>query len=159
MGDKDTVANLGAPARARAGRRVSTLVLAAGLTLGLAGAGAAAAQFLPSMMPQAAQESGKPVFVDVPEMALTLPNDGQPRQLRIKLSLELGRVPPGMPSPEAVMPRVYDALLTYLRTEHDDELAGSLALDRLRGDLMRRLDLVLGAGTVRDVLITSLVVG
>ncbi len=147
------------PGSASGKRHGRMVFLVAGLTLGLAGAGAAAAQFLPSMSPPAQQESGKPVFVDVPEMALTVPNDGQPRQVRIKLSLELGRVPPGMPSPELVMPRVYDALLTYLRTAHDDELGGSFALDRLRGDLLRRLDLVLGAGAVRDVLITSLVVG
>jgi flagellar FliL protein len=124
-----------------------------------------AAQLLPAVMAtgsaaaQTAQEAAKPIFVDVPEMALTLPNEGQPKQLRIKLSLELGRSAAGLPSPDQLMPRVYDSLLTYLRTAHEDELSGSMALDRLRGDLQRRLDLVLGDGAVRDVLITSLVIG
>jgi flagellar FliL protein len=159
MADKDTAARGRTPTSMGGRRRGGPILLLAGLLIGLAGAGAAAAEFLPAVIPKPTQDAGKPVFVDMPEMALTVPNDGQPRQLRIKLSLELGRVAPGTPSPDALMPRVYDALLAYLRTEHDDELAGSLALDRLRGDLLRRLDLVLGAGTVRDVLITSLVVG
>jgi flagellar FliL protein len=159
MADKDTAASGRTPASTGSKRRGIPILLIAGLMIGVAGAGAAAEQFLPAAMPASAQDAGKPVFVDMPEMALTVPNDGQPRQLRIKLSLELGVAVPGGASPETLMPRVYDALLTYLRTEHDDELAGSLALDRLRGDLLRRLDLVLGAGTVRDVLITSLVVG
>jgi flagellar FliL protein len=156
----------GAAAKVPGGRRLGgTMLLSAGVALALTVGGVAATQFLPKVMTlgsaaaQTAQDAGKPVFVDVPEMSLTLPNDGQPKQLRIKLSLELGRAAAGQPSPEQVMPRIYDSLLTYLRTAHEDELSGSLALDRLRGDLMRRLDLVLGDGTVRDVLITSLVVG
>jgi flagellar FliL protein len=141
------------------------MLLIAGVALALTAAGVAATQFLPKVMAvgsaaaQTAQDAGKPVFLDVPEMSLTMPNDGQPKQLRIKLSLELGRTAAGLPSPDQVMPRIYDSLLTYLRTAHEDELSGSLALDRLRGDLLRRLDLVLGDGTVRDVLITNLVIG
>jgi flagellar FliL protein len=141
------------------------MLLIAGVALALTAAGVAATQCLPSVMAvgsaaaQTAQDAGTPVFVDVPEMSLTLPNEGQPKQLRIKLSLELGRSAAGLPAPEQVMPRIYDSLLTYLRTAHEDELSGSLALDRLRGDLLRRLDLVLGDGTVRDVLITNLVIG
>jgi flagellar FliL protein len=55
-------------------------------------------------------------------------------------------------------PRVYDSLVLYLRTLRDGELEGALAMDRLRGDLHRRLDLLLGGGRVRDVLITGFVV-
>jgi len=46
----------------------------------------------------------------------------------------------------------------YLRTLRDGEMEGALAMDRLRGDLHRRLELVLGPGRVRDVLITGFVV-
>ena len=63
------------------------------------------------------------------------------------------------PTPAAVLtPKVYDALLIYLRTLTDSEVDNSLAIDRIRGDLFRRLTLVLGPNVVRDVLITSLVV-
>jgi flagellar basal body-associated protein FliL len=55
-------------------------------------------------------------------------------------------------------PKVYDALLTYLRTLTDAEVENSLAIDRIRGDIFRRLTLLLGPNIVRDVLITSLVI-
>lgn len=99
----------------------------------------------------------RPVFVELPEMTLTLPNAGRPRQLRLKLAMEVA-ADPGQPSPELMNPRVYDSLVLYLRTLRDGELEGALAMDRLRGDLHRRLDLLLGDGRVRDVLITGFVV-
>ena len=100
----------------------------------------------------------RPVFVDLPEMSVTLPNGGQARQLRIRISLELMRSEPGAQPPDVLTPKVYDALLTYLRTLTDGEVETSLAIDRIRGDLYRRLTLMLGADVVREVLITALVV-
>jgi flagellar FliL protein len=101
--------------------------------------------------------AASPKFLDIPEMALTLPNAGHPRQMRIKLSLELMKGATDKQATEVLTPRVYDALLTYLRTLRDGEVDGGLGLDRLRADLYRRLDLVVGPGVLRDVLITSLV--
>ncbi len=97
------------------------------------------------------------MFLDLPEMALTLPNGGHPRQMRIKLSIELASGASQQQAADALSPRVYDALLTYLRTLQDGEVDGGLGLDRLRADLYRRLELVVGPGVLRDVLITSLV--
>ncbi|EHL99824.1 flagellar basal body-associated protein FliL [Acetobacteraceae bacterium AT-5844] len=101
--------------------------------------------------------AARPVFVEMPEMTLTLPNAGRPRQLRLKLAVEVN-ADPTQPPPELMTPRVYDSLILYLRTLRDSELDGALAMDRLRGDLHRRLDLLLGDGKVRDVLITGFVV-
>ncbi|MFC3126158.1 flagellar basal body-associated protein FliL [Pseudoroseomonas globiformis] len=100
----------------------------------------------------------KPVFVEYPEMTVTLPNGGRPRQLRLKLAVEIqaGLAPEAQP--ELMSPRVYDSLVLYLRTLRDGEMDGALAMERLRGDLHRRLELVLGPNTVRDVLITAFVV-
>jgi flagellar protein FliL len=151
-------------------RRKGKLLLLAGLPLVLGAAGAGAWFFVPQVRttvaalhrpsdPKPATPASKPIFVDLPEMTVTLPNGGRQRQMRIKLSLELAKQDPDTPPAQVLSPRVYDALLTYLRTLHDDELEGSLALDRLRSDLYRRLDLVLGSGMLRDVLITGLVVG
>jgi flagellar FliL protein len=151
-----------------------------GLLLGLAallllgGGGAAAYALVPGVsnavrkiMPGSHAESAapvhdpspqaRPVFVELPEMTLTLPNAGRPRQLRLKLAVEVA-ADPSRPPPEIGSPRVYDSLVLYLRTLRDGELDGALAMDRLRGDLLRRLDLLLGEGRVRDVLITGLVV-
>ncbi|WP_237182520.1 flagellar basal body-associated FliL family protein [Roseomonas marmotae] len=148
------------------------LLFCLGALLLLGGAGTAAWTLVPglpdsmrkilhfSMAADAGEEGAlpplaRPVFVELPEMTLTLPNAGRPRQLRLKLAMEM--VPdPDQPS-ERLSPRIYDSLVLYLRTLRDGELDGALAMDRLRGDLHRRLDLLLGEGRVRDVLITGLV--
>ncbi|WP_242662543.1 flagellar basal body-associated FliL family protein [Teichococcus deserti] len=100
---------------------------------------------------------GKPSFVEFPEMTLSLPNAGRPRQLRLKLAVEVNG-DPAQVQPELLSPRIYDSLVLYLRTLREGEMEGALAMDRLRGDLHRRFELVLGPGRVRDVLITSFVV-
>lgn len=155
-----------APPRKKGGKR---LIILGGVVVLLAGGGAAAWLFVPGVSQKAQTLAGhaetatgitasaKPVFVDLPEMAVTLPNNGKPRQMRIKLSVELARGGIEKGSAELLTPRVYDALLTYLRTLRDGEVDGGLGLDRLRADLYRRLDLVMGPGMIRDVLITALV--
>lgn len=156
--------NEGEDQQGKPGRSKRRMVLFAGIgfaVVAMAGGGYAAARHFgwwatgPSKPPI---EEGKATFVDLPEMAITLPNGGQPRQLRIKLALELVAMKPGVPPADLLTPKVYDALLTYFRTLRDGEIEGSLALDRMRGDLYRRLSLVLGPGVLRDVLITGLVV-
>jgi flagellar FliL protein len=149
-------------------RRGKLLILVV-LILLLAGGGTAAWLFVPSIGQMASGALGhkeqapvaavvaQPVFIDLPEMALTLPNGGHPRQMRIKLSIELAKGMPEKGAADALSPRVYDALLTYLRTLREGEIDGGLGLDRLRADLYRRMELVMGPGVMRDVLITSLV--
>ncbi|WP_245870457.1 flagellar basal body-associated FliL family protein [Teichococcus rhizosphaerae] len=101
--------------------------------------------------------SGRAGFVEFPEMTLSLPNGGRPRQLRLKLAVEVAG-DPALVQPDLLSPRIYDSLILYLRTLRDGEMEGALAMDRLRGDLHRRLELVLGPGRIRDVLITGFVV-
>ena len=150
-------------------RRGKFLLLLLGTVLVLTGGAGAAWKFVPGAAEKVqalighteptvtAAVAARPVFIDLPEMAVTLPNAGHPRQMRIKLSVELLRGAPADGVAEVLSPRVYDALLTYLRTLRDGEVDGGLGLDRLRADLYRRLDLVMGSGVIRDVLITSLV--
>lgn len=164
-------AKLEAPKPAAGKRRRWLLPVAAGAgLLLLVGAGAAAIKFVPGLStrvaalmpgsaPAAPQAAGKPIFIDVPEMLVTLSNGGRPRQLRIRLSLELAKAEEGQKLGDVLGPRIYDALLTYLRTLREPELDGAIAIDRLRGDMFRRLDLVLGPGVLRDVLVTELVIG
>ena len=156
-------------------RRRGRLLLIAGAVLVLAGAGGAGAYvFLPgvadglqarlgSLLPggQASPPAVVPVarsaFVELPEMTLTLPNGGRPRQLRLTMAIEVaGDLE--IVKPSLISPRVFDSLILYLRTLRDGEMEGALAIDRLRGDLFRRLDLLLGPNVVRDVLITGFVV-
>ena len=143
------------------------LIFASPLVLLGAGAGAAY-KFVPDIGERALALVGlgakpavavanHPQFIELPEMAVTLPNAGHPRQMRIRLAVELTSAAPPGESAQILSPRVYDALLTYLRTLRDGDVDGGLGLDRLRSDLYRRLDLVLGPGVLRDVLVTSLV--
>ena len=110
----------------------------------------------PTVAAAAAQDTSRPIFIEMPEITVTLPNGGRPRQLRISLALEIIG-DPVLVRPTVTNPRVYDSMVLYLRTLRDGDLEGALALDRIRGDLFRRLDLLLGPNVVRDVLITSLV--
>jgi flagellar protein FliL len=149
-------------------RRGKKMFLLLGVVVVLGGGAGAAWQLVPGVADKvhamighhdqvAAAVSSRPVFIDLPEMALTLPNGGHPRQMRIKLSVELAPGASEQQATDALSPRVYDALLTYLRTLQDGEVDGGLGLDRLRADLYRRLELVVGPGVLKDVLITSLV--
>lgn len=155
----------------KAGRMKRLLLLLLPLLV-LAGAGAGAWFYVPAVQallggghaaegeaaPAAATAAaGKPSFVEFPEMTLSLPNAGRPRQLRLKLAVEVNG-DPALVQPELLSPRIYDSLVLYLRTLREGEMEGALAMDRLRGDLHRRFELVLGPGRVRDVLITSFVV-
>jgi len=159
------------PATPRKRRGALLLPVVAAVAV-LVGGGAAAWKFLPGVAQKAQALIGRveqpgalatqPVFIDLPEMAVTLPNAGHPRQMRIRLSIELAKgatdkVAADKAAADVLSPRVYDALLTYLRTLRDGEVDGGLGLDRLRADLYRRLSLVMGPGVLRDVLITSLI--
>ena len=151
----------------KAGRRRLPIIIAAAVVVAAAGLGGAYA-FVPGVS-SAVQElvahkeaapavPAGPIFAELPEMSLTLTNGGQARQLRIRISVELAPTTPPPPSSEVLSPKVYDALLTYLRTLTDAEVENSLAIDRIRGDIYRRLTLLLGPNVVRDVLITGLVI-
>jgi flagellar protein FliL len=148
-------------------RRRKFLFILLGTLILLSGGAAAAWQFVPGLAEKVKMAIGhgetatiaaaKPVFIDLPEMAVTLPNAGHPRQMRIRMSVELAKGTAEIGAADVLSPRVYDALLTYLRTLREGEVDGGLGLDRLRADLFRRLDLIMGSGVLRDVLITSLV--
>jgi flagellar FliL protein len=168
---KNTDKPTGKPGGKRSKRKLLLLLLLPLLLLG--GGGTAAFLFVPAVqeamrkiMPgggeaQAEAAPGAPAghgaFVEFPEMTITLPNGGRPRQLRLKLAAEIAG-DPALVQPDLLSPRVYDSLVLYLRTLRDSELEGALAMDRLRGDLHRRLELLLGPGKLRDVLVTSFVV-
>lgn len=161
--------------KARKGKgRLLILLLGLILVLGGGAAGAwffvpafqeAVRKMIPGLAPPAegmaeagpAEPPPRPSFVEFPEMTVSLPNGGRPRQLRLKLAIEI-MGDPGAAQTDLLSPRIYDSLVLYLRTLRDSELEGALSMDRLRGDLHRRLELMLGAGKVRDVLITSFVV-
>lgn len=56
-----------------------------------------------------------------------------------------------------LMPRIVDVLNGYLRALEITDLSGPLALVRLRAQLLRRFDVVIGGNAVRDLLIMEFV--
>lgn len=142
------------------------LGLLIGLVLALAGGGGgffavySGMILAPAETAEHHEEDAEPLppiaFVPIEPLIVSLgPNAG--RSLRFRAELEVD------PAHEAdvakLMPRVLDILNGYLRAVEPSELQEPTALIRLRGQMLRRIQLVTGRGTVRDLLITEFVFG
>lgn len=111
--------------------------------------------------PEAAEEAA---IADLPEIAfvpvdrIVLPvgpgNSG--RFLHFAAQIEV----PKAHEQEALhfLPRVTDVLNTYLRALEPEDLSQKTALIRLRAQMLRRVQIVLGEGRARDLLITEFVI-
>ena len=99
-------------------------------------------------LPQAA-------FVPLDPLVVNVGSGASERHLRFQAQLE---VKPG--SEKAVsdlLPRVVDVLNGYLRALEPSELERKSALVRLRAQMLRRIQLVVGEGHVSDLLIMEFV--
>ncbi len=95
-------------------------------------------------------------FVDVPPVVIALGPASERRALRFQSSLE---VPSGKEEAvAAIIPRVQDVLNSYLRAVDPADFDAPGALDRLRGQLLRRIKLVAGEENVRDLLVLEFIV-
>ncbi|MFY2824397.1 flagellar basal body-associated FliL family protein [Ruegeria sp. MALMAid1280] len=145
-----------------------------GLIIGviLAVAGAAGGYFLTtsgmlpfggkSAMEEAKEkDKGKPVkalpqvgFIDLPPVIVSV-NAGDSRHLKFHAQLEVNS--DYAADVEKMKPRIMDILNGYLRAVEVSDLEDSLALMRIRGHLLRRIEIVVGEGRVRDVLVMEFV--
>lgn len=92
-------------------------------------------------------------FVEIEPMVVTLGPDAHDRHLRFRAQLE---VPPSHKNAVTqLMPRILDVLNSYLRAVEPAELERPTALITLRGQMLRRIQLVTGQDHVRDLLITE----
>ncbi|QDY70139.1 flagellar basal body protein FliL [Qingshengfaniella alkalisoli] len=95
-------------------------------------------------------------FVQIEPVQVTLSSDGMLRHLRFEGHLE---VDPGSATQVSeVMPRIMDVLNTYLRAVEITDLEDPSGLSRLRGQMLRRVQMVTGRGQVTDLLITKFLV-
>jgi len=94
-------------------------------------------------------------FVEVDPVLISLHSDAGPRHLRFRAQIEVS------PSHQAevvkLMPRIVDVLNGYLRALELADLEDPLALPRLRAQIQKRIELVVGRDRVRDVLIMEFV--
>ncbi|WP_209598455.1 flagellar basal body-associated FliL family protein [Ruegeria sp. HKCCSP351] len=93
-------------------------------------------------------------FIDLPPVIVSV-NSGGARHLKFHAQLEVNA--PYMTDVEKMRPRIMDVLNGYLRAVELKDLEDSLALMRIRGHLLRRIEIVVGEGRVSDVLVMEFV--
>lgn len=94
-------------------------------------------------------------FVPVPPLIVTLPAGANAQHLRFTAELEV--MAPHVDPVAALMPRILDVLNAYLRAVDAKDIEDPAALTRLRANMLRRVQLVVGDGRVRDLLVTEFV--
>jgi flagellar FliL protein len=94
-------------------------------------------------------------FVAMAPITISLPPGGAARHLRFvgQMEVDPGRVE----DVTLLMPRVMDALNTYLRAVEVRDLERPASVIFLRGQMLRRIEVVTGGGMVRDLLITEFI--
>lgn len=94
-------------------------------------------------------------FVPIDPLIITLSGSGPIRHLRFRAELEVAR---GQSSNAiTMMPRILDAMNSYLRAVTVEDLERSTALLTLRAQMLRRIQLVVGETRINDLLITEFV--
>ena len=121
-----------------------------GLIPGLSGAAPAPAGTVQSVV-----SAPVTAFVPIDPITINLGARGQARHLRFVAQLD---VPPAQVA-EVVrqMPRIVDVLNTYLRALDLPDLEEPAALGRIRGQMLRRVRMVVGAERVNDLLVMEFV--
>lgn len=94
-------------------------------------------------------------FLPIEPFVVTLGPDSQARRLRFRAELEVPQSARG--DVAYLMPRVVDVMNGYLRAVDPADFEDRGALIRLRAQLLRRVELVVGADRVRDVLVMEFV--
>lgn len=106
--------------------------------------------------PDVALESATAIsFVPLDPLVISLPASGGRTHLRFTAQLEVA--PEYALEVESVKPRIVDVLNSYLRAVRIDELEDPTTLIKLRGQMLRRVQIVTGEGRVRDLLIMEFV--
>jgi flagellar FliL protein len=94
-------------------------------------------------------------FVEVEPIMISLSGSDRVRHLRFRSQLEVEA--PYQKDVAHVLPRVTDVMNSYLRALELKDFEDPAALLRLRSQLLRRIQLVVGEGRVRDLLIMEFV--
>jgi flagellar FliL protein len=101
---------------------------------------------------------GPAIFYDLPEMLINLTSGGRRANfLKISVSLEL-QSEADLPQIEAVLPRIRDNFQVYLRELRIEDLQGSAGLQRLREELLLRVNAAARPAVIQDVLFKEMLV-
>lgn len=94
-------------------------------------------------------------FVPVDPLTINLGRGSANRHLRFRAELEVE--PSAKNDVTAMLPRVLDVLNGYLRAVDLSDLEEPTSLIKLRAQMLRRVQMVTGEGSVRDLLIMEFV--
>ncbi|NDV98983.1 flagellar basal body-associated protein FliL [Salipiger sp. PrR002] len=94
-------------------------------------------------------------FIELPQLIASLGPVSALHHLRFSAQLEV--VPERRAQVEQLMPRILDVLNTYLRALEPGDIEAQGALIRLRAQMLRRIQMVAGEDSVRDLLVTEFV--
>ena len=98
------------------------------------------------------------VFVDLPEILVNLQPDGnRMRFLRLRIALEVEgeQAAAGVKN---LTPRVLDSFQMYLRALTVEEVQGSVGMQRLKEEMIARVNLSIEPSRIRDVLFKEILV-
>ena len=99
--------------------------------------------------------AGIATFVEIDPLIVSLGSGRELTHLRFRAHLEIAAG--AEDTVRALMPRVMDVLNGYLRAMKPEELADPTMLIRLRAQMLRRVQLVVGDGLVKDLLVAEFV--
>ena len=146
------------------GKKLVLFILLPLLLLGAAGAGLFASGSLDRFFSPgdaAPSEEGVPfetVFYDLPEMLVNLSPSGRKTHfLKITVSLELNEAAQ-VEQLEKLQPRIIDSFQVYLRELRIDDLAGSAGIQKLREELLVRVNTAASPARISDVLFKEMLV-
>lgn len=94
-------------------------------------------------------------FVPIDQITISLTPGSSARHLRFSAQIEVSIA--SVAEVERLRPRLLDMMNLYLRAVDPNDLADAAALIKLRAQLLRRMQIIVGDGHVRDVLITEFV--
>ncbi|MBK1697723.1 flagellar basal body-associated FliL family protein [Rhodovibrio salinarum] len=146
------------------GKKITLFVLLPLLLLAGAGAGLYFTGMLDSLLGGGKEEKHEPakvektVFYEMPTLLVNLNSSGRSSNfLKLSVSLEIAGEA-GKEKLEKYMPRVVDNFQVYLRELRVEDLQGSAGLQRLREELLLRVNAAVEGVEVKDVLFKEMLV-
>ena len=155
-------------ARGTIGKKLVLFVIVPVLALGGGGAGAYFTGMLDPLLGKQASHAGgedganappaASVYYDLPELQVKLSTGGRKSNfLKISVALELADESV-VQRLQTVMPRIIDNFQVYLRELRIEDLSGSAGIERLREELLLRVNAAIRPAEVRDVLFKEMLV-
>ena len=97
-------------------------------------------------------------FVELPDMLVNLQAESsRPRYLRLRVAVEV-EDDKAAAAVKALTPRVLDSFQMFLRSLTVDDVQGSAGMERLKEEMLARVNIAVEPGRIRDVLFKEILV-